>query len=67
MGVTARVIVTLEIDAKSNWNDDVMASQVRKQAIVDAKDELGKLVGSVNHSMRIIGEPKVTVVTFDAE
>ena len=66
MSVTARVTVTLEIEAKSNWNDDVMASQVKKQATEDAIGELNRLVGGSGCRIKVVGEPKVTVVMFDA-
>jgi hypothetical protein len=65
MSVTAKIIVTLEINSKSNWNDDVMASQVKKQASEDAVNELSRLTKDASYRIKIVGEPKVQVVTFD--
>ena len=65
MSVTAKVIVTLEVNSKSNWGDDVMASQVKKQATADAIGELNRLTNDAGYRIKLIGKPKVTVVTFD--
>ena len=65
MSVTARVKVTLEIVAKSNWDDDVMASQVKKQATEDALGELNRLANDAGGRIKIVGKPEVTMVMFD--
>jgi len=66
MATTARAVVTLEINCKSNWNDETTVSQVKKQAIDDAMGELNKIAHASNNRIKVIGEPQIRIVTFDA-
>lgn len=66
MSTNAKVSVTLEINAKSCWSDETSVAQVKKQAVDDAIQELNRLANDANYRIKLIGDPKVTVVTFDA-
>jgi hypothetical protein len=66
MSVKAKATIKIEIDVNSNWNDETTVSQVKKQAIDDAKGVIRKLHGDSNYRISIIGEPDITVITFDA-
>ena len=62
MSVTAKVNLTIEIHVQSNWNDDVMASQVKKQATVDALATLNKIAANPNNNIKIVGTPEITMI-----
>ena len=66
MSVKAKATVTIEIDVNSTWNDATTVAQVKKQAIDDAKGVIRKLHGDHNYRIKVIGEPDISVITFDA-
>jgi hypothetical protein len=65
MSVKAKATVTIEIDVNSNWNDATTVAQVKKQAIDDAKGVIRRLHGDDSYRIKVIGEPDITVITFD--
>ncbi len=65
MSAIAKVRVTLEIDTKSEWNDDTKVLQIKKQATDIAMTVLTKLANDSNYRIKVSGEVKVKVITFD--
>ena len=66
MTTIARATVTIDIHCKSNWSDETTVAQVKKQAIDDALGVIRKLHADDKYNISVIGEPKITVVTFDS-
>lgn len=60
MGTYAKVTVTLEIPATSNWGNNCQLDQVFKQAKDDVLGRLRHDLGQRGYT--IIGEPKVAAV-----
>ena len=65
MSVNARATVTLEIKCNSHWSDDTQVSQVKKQAEQDAVNEIRKIISAANQRIKLIGDIKIKIVTFD--
>lgn len=63
MTTTARVKLTVDIKASSNWGDDTTITQIRKQAIEDVNFVLQSI--ERQHDVKIIGEPRVTTTTTE--
>lgn len=61
-GATAKVQVTLEIDAGSSWGPECTVSQVRDQAGRESLQRLTAVLAAAKTRVKIIGEPKVIAV-----
>lgn len=68
MSVTARVVLTVEIDVPDHWGDDCTFGQIQKQAIEAARGALrcGVVLDGVRGlpvqattMARVVGEPNV--------
>jgi hypothetical protein len=67
MTTTAKVTVQLEINADSSWGDDgCTVGQVKAQAASGIKNELQRLAGLSRYRIKLVGEPTVRILTFDA-
>jgi hypothetical protein len=64
--VRAVVTVGIEVDPASVWGPNATVEQIRKQAIEDALGRLGRVVDG-HPEIRLVGEPRVTVVTIEAQ
>lgn len=76
VGATARVTVTIEIDADSSWGSGCTIDQIRDQAIESAMGRLRKAIAATipndpeekrPRPIRIIGEPTVAAVIVERE
>jgi hypothetical protein len=59
---SARVQLTVEIEAKSSWSNDTTVAQIDQQALDEVKGLLGrifKLAKDDNINMRIVGEAAI--------
>jgi hypothetical protein len=65
MATTARATVSIEINCKSNWNDTTTVAQVKEQATADAMQVLNDFAKNSTSRIKITGNPKITVITFD--
>lgn len=61
---TARVTLTIELDAGSNWTKDTTMDQIYKQASTETVNRVkNALAKELYHDkVRFIGEPKVVAV-----
>lgn len=59
---TAKVQVTLEIDAGSSWGKDCTVAQVMDQASRESLQRLTATLQAAKTRVRIVGEPKVIAV-----
>jgi hypothetical protein len=66
MPASAKVTVQLEINADSGWGDDCTISQVKEQAKDAIKRELQRLVEQSKYRIKLVNEPTVRVIAFDA-
>ncbi len=66
MNTRAKVTVNVEIGGLSPWNEECSASQIKKQAISSAIQDLNQALSKGgNPHIKIIGEPKVTAILSD--
>lgn len=62
MYATAKVIITLEVDAAS-WNSQSTAEQIFKAAGEEATNKVIGLIRNANgRGIRIVGKPEVTTI-----
>lgn len=59
---TAKVQITIEVDAGSSWGPDCTVSQVHNQAGREAVQRLMNTLAAAKTRCRVIGEPKVITV-----
>lgn len=59
---TARVQITIEIDAGSSWGPDCTVAQVRKQAGDESVARIMNILRDSKIRVRLIGEPNVLAV-----
>lgn len=64
---TARVQVTIEIDAGSSWGPDCTVAQIQQQAGEEATRRLVDLVAAARVKANIVGTPKVTTIIHGAK
>ncbi len=62
----ARVTVTVEVSRCGGWGPDCKIDQVYKQAAESAIDYITNRVDR-DHRLKIIGEPKVSMIISEAE
>ncbi len=66
MKASARIQVTLDVPVKSSWGDGTDIAQIRKQAIEDGLNRLQDLLNErASGFIRVVGEPKVTIVLVE--
>ena len=63
MTTTARVTLTIEINASSSWSDETTIKQIRNQAIEGALGHITRI--AKNNGLKIIGKPSVTTTTTE--
>lgn len=63
MTTTARVTVTIDVKATSNWTDETTIAQVRKQATEGALGMLRQIESK--YDLEIVGEPRVSATTTE--
>ena len=66
MSVSARAVVTIEINCKSSWNDKTTIDQVRKQAIDDARGALRRMQEASGGNFKVVGDSEIRIVSFEA-
>ena len=59
MSVHARVRITVEVSARSAWDDDVTVAQVRKQAGSETTNAVLAALRTAGLSARSRGEPTI--------
>jgi hypothetical protein len=59
---TAKIQVTVEVDAGSSWGPDCTVAQVRDQAGRESLLRLKNILSQSKTDIRIVGEPKVIAV-----
>lgn len=59
---TARVQVTIEVDAGSSWGPDCTVAQVRDQAGAEAVARIVNIISDAKVKATVIGAPKVVAV-----
>lgn len=65
MATKAKATVFLEINCNSSWSDETTVSQVKKQAIDNVILEIQQLLPHAKSRIKLIGDPEITIVTFD--
>lgn len=67
MLATARVRLTIEIDARSNWGEDCTAKQIYDQASQEARREIDNMILGINKlgtNCKLVGKPEVDMVVM---
>jgi len=59
---TAKVLVTLEVDAGSHWGGDCATQQVFDQAGRETIQRVMNELRKLGPRVRVVGDPKVTMV-----
>lgn len=66
---TARIQLTIEVDAKSRWSAATSIAQVDTQAIDETREELARLLDLARAhgiSMRVVGDPLLVTMMLAA-
>ena len=64
MTTTARVQVTIDVQASSSWSDQTTVKQIRDQAVAGVMGMLSQI--EQKYDLKVIGEPRVQSTTTDA-
>lgn len=67
MAATARVRLTIEIDAGSTWGDDCTARQIYDQASKEARHAIDDMIlgsNKIGTRCKIVGKPEVDMIVL---
>lgn len=65
MKASARIQVTLDVPISDVWGDGVDIAQIRQQAIASGLGRLNAILSEPPRNVRVVGEPKVTIVLVE--
>lgn len=64
MTVKAKATISVEIECNSEWSDETTVHEVKRQAVIDAKNELERMSQGSEFQISMVGEPDITIVSF---